>query len=530
MAFDLVVRGGLVITPMRAAAGDMGVRSGSRSPRSASPARSRPRVRACSTRPARSCPRRRGAAHAPGPPHHDPSRRARDVARPRGRHAGDGLSGAPRPTSTSATSGREPTSRAPSRSAPPAGAATPTSTTRFHVTLCGALPLGVFEQIGRGDSGRLPQLQGLHHQRLAAPSPANRKPDRRRPDRLAMEKVAAHGGLVAVHGEDEDLVQFNYEKHPGRGPRGRQPHMAADPQRALGGARLRADDRPGPGDRGRRLLRPHLAREGVEAVAAARAAGPARLRRDAAPVRLLQRRRLPDPRGFCAHTYPSLKLARATRRRSGAACVDAALSTLATDEYPTTLAEKLRGKDIDNVTGGNIGAEARMGIAYSEGVVKRGMCCRASPTSRRPTRPGSSASIPPRGPSRPGATPTSPHRPGGPRPLARDDFHVSDYSPWEGWPVSGWPVTTILRGRVIADHGRVLGSRRRPAGPPADRAGRPDAAYLLRISGGRGRPPRGPPGSGGEAAAGGRDTTVGSNPTRLARPWADGADDFAPSP
>ena len=41
--------------------------------------------------------------------------------------------------------------------------------------------------------------------------------------------------------------------------------------------------------------------------------------------------------------------------------------------------------------------------------------------------------------------------------LTRDDFHVSDYSPWEGWTVSGWPVTTLLRGRVIADRGRLLG-------------------------------------------------------------------------
>jgi dihydroorotase-like cyclic amidohydrolase len=33
----------------------------------------------------------------------------------------------------------------------------------------------------------------------------------------------------------------------------------------------------------------------------------------------------------------------------------------------------LRGKEIDDVTGGNLGAEARMGIIYTEGVVKRGM-------------------------------------------------------------------------------------------------------------------------------------------------------------
>jgi dihydropyrimidinase len=42
--------------------------------------------------------------------------------------------------------------------------------------------------------------------------------------------------------------------------------------------------------------------------------------------------------------------------------------------------------------------------------------------------------------------------------LVREDFHVADYSPWEGWSVEGWPVTTILRGRVIADHGKLVGT------------------------------------------------------------------------
>jgi dihydropyrimidinase len=42
--------------------------------------------------------------------------------------------------------------------------------------------------------------------------------------------------------------------------------------------------------------------------------------------------------------------------------------------------------------------------------------------------------------------------------LAREDFHVTDYSPWEGWAVQGWPVVTILRGRIIADRGKLLGS------------------------------------------------------------------------
>jgi dihydropyrimidinase len=43
------------------------------------------------------------------------------------------------------------------------------------------------------------------------------------------------------------------------------------------------------------------------------------------------------------------------------------------------------------------------------------------------------------------------------RPLTKADFHVSDYSPWEGWDVQGWPVTTILRGKVIVEGGKLYG-------------------------------------------------------------------------
>ena len=45
--------------------------------------------------------------------------------------------------------------------------------------------------------------------------------------------------------------------------------------------------------------------------------------------------------------------------------------------------------------------------------------------------------------------------------LVASDFHVADYSPWEGWRVEGWPVMTILRGKVIVEGGKlnaVLGS------------------------------------------------------------------------
>ncbi|HVB82298.1 MAG TPA: amidohydrolase family protein, partial [Candidatus Binataceae bacterium] len=115
------------------------------------------------------------------------------------------------------------------------------------------------------------------------------------------------------------------------------------------------------------------------------------------------------------------------------------------------------GKRIDNVTGGNLGAEARMGIVYTEGVVKRGMTLPrfAEVTSTNAARilglyprkgviaAGSDADIVLIDPSIK-------------KKLTREDFHVSDYSPWEGWQVEGWPVTTILRGKPIVENGKLL--------------------------------------------------------------------------
>jgi dihydropyrimidinase len=38
--------------------------------------------------------------------------------------------------------------------------------------------------------------------------------------------------------------------------------------------------------------------------------------------------------------------------------------------------------------------------------------------------------------------------------------HDGDYSPWEGWHVSGWPAMTILGGAVAVEHGELLADSR----------------------------------------------------------------------
>ena len=113
------------------------------------------------------------------------------------------------------------------------------------------------------------------------------------------------------------------------------------------------------------------------------------------------------------------------------------------------------------MTGGNLGAEARMGIVFSEGVTKRRMSLQrfAEVTATNAARilglypqkgviaPGSDADLVIIDPAIR-------------KTLAREDFHVGDYSHWEGWPIQGWPATTILRGRVVVENCRLADDAR----------------------------------------------------------------------
>ena len=45
------------------------------------------------------------------------------------------------------------------------------------------------------------------------------------------------------------------------------------------------------------------------------------------------------------------------------------------------------------------------------------------------------------------------------RPIRQADLHHgSDYTPWEGFMVTGWPVRTVLRGHTIAQDGQTVGT------------------------------------------------------------------------
>ncbi|HZP46858.1 MAG TPA: amidohydrolase family protein [Candidatus Binataceae bacterium] len=326
----------------------------------------------------------------------------------------------------------------------------------FHIALGGALPLAIFDQMSDAISEGFPSFKVFTNEVLP-PHPGRRpfKLDFGRIGR-AMEETERHGGVMVVHAEDDDIVQFNYEKfrHEGK-TAGENLHLVHSKlseqlafERTIALARAT----------GAAVYFVHTsAQEGVEAVAQARDRRLPIYAETLHHYACFSAEDYRKPRGFCYHTYPSLKLP-ADQAALWDGLVNGGVSTTATDEFPTSLELKLRGRAIDDVTGGNLGAEARMGIVFTEGVVKRGMTLErfAEVTATNAAR--ILGLYPRKGVIAVGSDadlcvidPTIHKR------LTREDFHVSDYSPWEGWEVRGWPVMTILRGRRIVENGRWVG-------------------------------------------------------------------------
>ena len=326
----------------------------------------------------------------------------------------------------------------------------------FHVNFMGATSIDAFDQVPELIQAGFASFK-VFTCNVLPPKPPRRsyKMDFGRIG-LLMEKVASAGGIMVVHGEDDDLVQFNYERFSREGRTdGSNLHLVHSKlSEQLAFARTlhlaRACDAA--------VYFVHTsATEGVDLISEARANGQPVYGETLHQYLCHTADEYAQPGGFRFHTYPSVKL-QDDQDTLWRGLLSGSLSTVGTDEFPTTREVKLKGTTIEDVTGGNLGAEARMGIVYTEGVTKRGMSLRqfvdiTSTNAARiyglyPTKGviqvGSDADL----------TLLSTFEP---RSLSMADFHVADYSPWEGWQVSAWPTTTILRGQVLTDNGTLLG-------------------------------------------------------------------------
>ena len=272
-----------------------------------------------------------------------------------------------------------------------------------------------------------------------------------------MEQAATNGGLLFVHSEDDDIVQYMYRK-------------LTEEERIEWYNMHEVHNNMSEDLSFRRVIRVaewtgaavyfvHVsAKEGVNAIREARGRGLPIYGETLHNYVSFTSEDYKQTDGMKYHTYPSLK-SEEDRLSLWDGLIKGGINCMATDEYCTDFATKQVGRTIYDVTGGHNGAETRVGITYSEGVVKRGMSLQrfVDVTSANAARimgyyprkgaiaPGSDADI-------------VLIDPGLSKTLTMDDFHIGDYSIWEGWEINGWPVTTILRGKVVVENGQFFAS------------------------------------------------------------------------
>jgi len=271
-----------------------------------------------------------------------------------------------------------------------------------------------------------------------------------------MEQVARHDGVLAVHGEDDELVMYNYLLAQQRGHwdwhNVHLIHSKAVEDLAFRSV-VRLAERTGAG-----MYFVHVtAKDGLDVISEARSKGMAVYGEVLTLALSFNCDRYKEEDGMKYHTYPSLKY-EDDRLHLWDGLMQDDLSFTATDSSFTTYLDKIAGRNVVDVRGGNIGIEIRMGVNYTEAVVKKGMSLEryVDVTS---TNAAKLLGLYPRkgaiavGSDADFAIINPLHK----KSLSMNDLHVRDYSPWEGWEVEGWPTTVILRGKVMVDKGELLG-------------------------------------------------------------------------
>ncbi len=140
--------------------------------------------------------------------------------------------------------------------------------------------------------------------------------------------------------------------------------------------------------------------------------------------------------------------------------IDGSVDVLATDHAPWTREQKLDpALSIARVRPGASDLQFMLPMYFSEGVGQRGLSLERFVATSSTNAARIFGLYPQKGAIRVGSDADiaiwDPQR----RALVRtaDDHSRSDYSPYEGWTVTGWPTTVIRRGEVVVESGRLVG-------------------------------------------------------------------------
>jgi dihydropyrimidinase len=271
-------------------------------------------------------------------------------------------------------------------------------------------------------------------------------------------EIAKHGGITAIHAEDDEIVTYMTEKLKREGrDQGYNLHLVHNNLSEDVAFRnvIRLAKHTGVG-----VYFVHVtAKEGVAAIDEARSEGQPVYGEALHNYLQFTCEDYRKPGGTAIHTYPAIKFAD-DREALIAGMLDGRLATTATDEYTTYKGPKLWGDTIETVCGGHNGIETRIPVAFTKFVVERGM-----PLPRFVDVTSANAAkilgmYPQKGAIQPGSdADLCLIDPALKKTITVGDLHAdADYSIWEGFACHGYPVMTILRGKVMVENGKLIGS------------------------------------------------------------------------
>ena len=325
----------------------------------------------------------------------------------------------------------------------------------FHAVLTGEIPFEVMDEIGDTIRDGIPTIKTMTTYHMMCDDG----------HRLGvMQQVAEHGGLSVVHAEDDAIANWLTKKYLREGKTHgayiAETRPALVEEAAVRRAMLLAERTGSP------LYVLHMAAgTAVAALTESRARGLPFYGETLTPYLSFTSDKLWDDanRGLLWNNYPTIK-SQEDQDVLWAALADDRLQTVGSDHFlikATDRYEKM-GTTVDALQCGQAGVELRLPVLYHLGVHQGRLSANrfVEVVSTNPAKimglyprkgtlaVGSDADIVLFDPRQ---TWTVRH----------EDLHMTaDYSCWEGWELTGKVRTTVLRGAILVEDGRLVGDTR----------------------------------------------------------------------